>query len=415
MLSRTAATSYRVGLDDGTTGVVYDFVQDTFDDFIKINGCYTGYGLSTVAAYVPSTGDLTGTWNTATSSWYTTTIGDSFSMTVAGGSTIQLRMTTETRGGLWSVAVDGGTPVDVSCYAPTTVTALATVATGLDPDIPHTVVGTFQGADPAHAPSAPPARGYLRSDVSGTIVGSVPGATPSVEVLSDLSNKELAFSVDYSGTVEWVPDHGVGTAFEIVAPTFIFDGAEVDVTAMAVGDSVLLDTFELRQHFYGELASVNVLEFHTTHAIDLGGLLTFRGSMVVLQSATISGYTMMLPAGTAADKFVTGLLNHHTNLADGSYTYFADERDAVSSGAVLSSSNADVIGAGRLINPRLSYRRGKTGTPPDGEQLFIWNRAANPKLYWQAMDLWPVVAGDALAWGFDLAVAEIADVRSMVA
>lgn len=80
-----------------------------------------------------------GTVNNALTSQVGATISKTFT-----GTGIRLCHSAATNGGEWSFVVDGGAPIIISCYYPSSVQRLQTIATNLDFGT-HTVVGTFIG------------------------------------------------------------------------------------------------------------------------------------------------------------------------------------------------------------------------------------------------------------------------------
>jgi hypothetical protein len=90
------------------------------------------------------------------------------------------------------------------------------------------------------------------------------------------------------------------------------------------------------------------------------------------------------------------------------------EKDAVNSGAIISSKNKNLIVAGTLLNPIKTYRLGEVGKPPLDESLFLWNRSEKPKMYWQSLKNHMLNVGDVYRWGFELAIAEIDNVYDMI-
>lgn len=424
-IARPAPNAYQVRMSEPTTGkgCLYQFVKDAHDDFLKLDiGC-ASYGLATKAAHVAVAGDLTTTgaaWNTATSSWYATAVGSTCTLTVAGGSTLVLFIVTEVRGGLWSVMVDGAPVANISCWAASGVTIVpVTVATGLSPNVSHTVLLTFLGVDPANAPVPPPARGYIRNDVTGALIGYIPDASTDTPVIAASSNKEFAFSTSFtdpeSGTA-WIPEHnGVGTAFQVDAPVFYNDTTVIDPTAYALGVPTDITRFSLVQHFKGRILGVDVAEFWTTHTITSDGLITFSGRMTALVAIApgITGYPMMLPGGPTFTTFITGLQNTEVSPGDSSFYYFTAERDNVFSGAVISSGNQNLIAGCTLLNPRMSYRRGRANKPTPGQDMFVWNRPTPPKLYWESMVATPYAIGDSYAWSFQMMAGNIVNAYAL--
>lgn len=427
-LVKTATNAYQVRLDDGVRGAVFAFIKDANDDFVKIDGGYTGYGDAlTYNALLVSPGDITGTWNTTTSSWYTTQVGATFTKTIAGGDRLDFRTTLATNGGMWSITVDGGPAVLVSCQsANPAAVALKTIATGLDPAVPHTVVGTFLGNDPSYAPVGT-ARGWVRviDSASPTIGGYIGSGVATTQVLAVTSNKELALdlrSLTDPAHRNWNPEHNAvaGAMVAQTATKFYVDGDLVNVAGMAVNDSVVMgDSFEIVQHHRGKLVTpgTEVLEYRTRHRLTVDGVLTFDGSAVCLAGVeVVTGFPMMLPghAPSGTNEFVSGLLNRHTSPGDESTTFFATEADSVYSGAVVGATVPNVIGAGTLLNARLTFRRGKAGVPDPDERLYVWNRATYPKLYWAAFLNTILAPGDAYTWAFKMTVAEIPNARALV-
>lgn len=421
-LARTGAGTYQVRLHDGTHGIVYQVVKDAADDFHKLDASYTGpVAESLVDSVTPEGPDgLTGAWTIAGSSRYTSELGGTFVAAVSGGSRMQVRVTREPRGGLWSITVDGGPPVLVTCYAPSGFANVwVTVGEGLDPSVPHTVVGTFMGPDPDNPPSSGPGRGYLAT-ANGlhSVQGLDVDATATNIVLAPSSNKEFAFQVSDGTNHNWVPEHNnMGSAFATDPVQFRVDGAPV---SLDVGQSVAAaESVELVQRFRGRIVVTGqeVAQFRTSHRVGLDGVVHFDGRMRALAAHTVrSGYPMMLPGHgpSGTDEHVTGILTRHVSTGDESTNYLPDERDDVHSAAVVGSAVPDVIGAATLAHPRLSYRRGQTHRPAPTERMFVWARANYPKLYWSAFAHTPLEEGDVYAWGARFVVAEFPGARRMV-
>lgn len=421
MLFKRAGTNrYQILLNNDVKGVVYQFIKDANDDFIKIDACYTGIGEGVVSTDFPTTEDISGTWNTSTSSWYTSQPGATFTLSVEKGSKLMLRVQRESRGGLWSIVVDGDTenPIPISTYNATSGVTELLIIDGLDPNVSHEIVGTFMGDDPSNPPSSTPSRGYIRLDAgNGTLIGYDKIATPTKMVLADGSNKEMAFTIIKDGSFEWLPDHGTGTAFNVQNPKFIIDGLEKNVSSIAINEVIEISTFELKQNFNGFLPSLetNLCEVVTSHKIKKEGVIVFTGKLKALTQMEISGYPLMLPAfNNFANEFVTGILNRKTNTQSEQYDYFTEEKDKVYSGAIVSPTNKEIVGAGTLLNPLITYRSGKTGRPPAEESLFLWNRATKPKMYWHSLKNLPLSPGDSYGWAFKMAVADIDNVYDMV-
>jgi hypothetical protein len=424
---KRATNAYQVHLFNDTKGIIYDFAKDTNDDFIKLYATFSGPVDNSTDGFVSkdvvSLADTTGTWVTSGSSLYTATVNNTFTLS-AQGTKLILTINTETRGGLWSISVDGAAPITVSCYNATTVEKNVVIATGLA-NVTHTVVGTFLGDDPANPPSSSPSRGYLRvidTTEKGTLTGykPVPKIMPDKTILATASNKEFAFTVTKNSYQNWVPEHdAVGSAFNITPPEFYVDGNLVDVANITIGSSYAItinEKFELKQKFKGHAVGYGaVVDLETSHKILKDGILDFDGYMKATDSFSAVMYPMMLPSeNDYMDEFVSGIYNYKTNNGSETYSYFTEEQDGVFSGAIISSKNKNLVAVGTLKNPIKTYRIGKTGKPSSGMDLFLWNRAVKPKMYWQSMGNHSVNAGDIYTWGFKLMVSDITNIYDSI-
>ncbi|MBW8383945.1 MAG: phage baseplate upper protein [Youngiibacter sp.] len=418
---KVSETAWRVLLNDEMKGITYQFKKDYQDDFIKLDAGYCGAGDTQIDKDYADVGRLTGTWNTATGNFYTTVVGATFTLGCMG-SKIILYGLAEPRGGMWEIVVDGDTDnkVNVSCYANPQANYAAVIAENLDPAVEHTVVGTYIGDDPEHAPSSNPSRGYITVNTglaTGTVTGYEKSATIINTILGAGSNKEFAFAVSKNAQSNWIPEHdGVGSAFDVTPARFYIDGEYTDVGSMPLNTPIDITTFELRQNVLGQVVGVgDVLDIESIHRIDKSGLLTFNGKAKALTDVSVTAYPLMLPALAAdAKEFITGIMGSKVSLSDESYTYFDAEGDNVFSGVIISSTLKNIAGAGTLKFPTKTYRIGKDNKPVPGQDLFLWNRSTTPKLYWQSMSANPMVLGDYYAWGFDLIIADVDDIYNLI-
>lgn len=226
---------------DSKTAWEVSFIYDP-DGFFRVYGFYIltlGVGVEDWTSN--PTIDYAGTYTTNSSGYkYTTTKGSTFSAIVKGPN-ICLKSVKAVNGGMWRFTIDGGNPIDVSCWNATSVIpAYLTIATGLT-DTYHTVVGTFIGDDPAHVPSggAGTGRGYFYykefindtfyASSGGTALNlpvSVASSVVTSSIVSHVTSKiEFAIncrpSVMSGWAVSWVPDH-TGSA----------NGAMADITSI---------------------------------------------------------------------------------------------------------------------------------------------------------------------------------------
>ena len=424
---KRADDAYQIWLSNDDKGIIYDFQKDTNDDFIKLTTGYSGLdkeGSIFVSKDVVDSSKVTGTFTTSGLLMYTTVIGDKATLSVTGGTKLSLHIQCESRGGLWSVSVDGGSPVTVSCYNPTTISKDVIIGSGLI-DKAHTVVCTFVGNDPANPPSSSPSRGYLRAQTDlekGTLTsysGSVVNTTENT-MLGVASNKEFAFIVTKGGFNNWIPEHAtVGSAFKVSEPEFFIDGTIFDAVGMLKGSvnaKSIGASFEIKQHIKGHVVGFGeVMEMWLSHNVGIDGKVTFVGKMKALTDFTVTGYPMMLPTQSDfMDEFVSGIYNSKLNDKSESYSYFGEEKDGVKSGAIISTTNPNLIVAGTLTEPIKAYRMGKDGKPLYGQDLFLWNRANQPKMYWQSMNDHKMKLGEIYAWGSEMLIAEIDEIYSEI-
>lgn len=150
----------------------YAFAKDPNDDFIKL----MQGSVSVVDTVYTRTGSLdyaskSGVWVTGfPPNEYTTQVGATFSFTF-DGTGFDFQHYTDNRGGVWEFNVDGTLAVAVSTHIDavpagqvTSGVARQPIARGLAGGT-HTVIATFKGDDPEHAPAggAGTARGWVRN------------------------------------------------------------------------------------------------------------------------------------------------------------------------------------------------------------------------------------------------------------
>ena len=395
----------------------YNIMKDANDDLLKIAECFVGEVSQSVYDHDMGVQSGTGwTYSTNTLS-YATITGD----TITGyttGSMLQFRTYQDDRGGVWEITVDDSSylTTTLSLYSTVKGTIDVTIATGLDPSIEHKVFATFKGDDPNNPPSsgAGTARGWILtpgSPTTGTFVGFVDYNNPVNNLLIKNSNKEFAFSITKGGTTEWVPDHGVGTAFQSSPPIFELDGVEKDVSSMGAGELLSCNDVKIIQSLNAILPNVvnPVAEFKVTYHFDKTGVSNIFGKWTTLQDITINaGYPLMLPGDPAmVDEVVTSFGNSKINAKDSSNFYFEQEKDNSYSVAIASSTNRNLVAASTVNYPLKTLRKGK----PDKDLLIAmryWQRDTTPKLYFSNFtDSTPLAVGDSFIWHGSIAVAKI--------
>jgi hypothetical protein len=402
---------YQVCLDDGNKHITYQFIKDVNDDFWKIDNCFVGELGESFYQKTDAT-DRTGTWVTGFPPvFYTTEVGATFTCHVKGGTLVFYHRTIN-NGGIWSIVVDGGSPVTVSCYADIDTPINSTViATGLDLNTTHTIVGTFAGADPAHAPSGGTARGWLHfqpaSDDIGSVVGLDPSGNPITSVLLDYySNKEIAIQITKDAVTNFVPDHGVGVIANIDNTKFILDSSEKDVASITEPLWFDCNDFKILQHVHVFFPGKgNLAEMNFTHHIDTRGAIDYWGNIKALQTFRADEmYPLMLPMSSDLNEMYTSVRSRKVNDADDS-NYYPTDSSLLKSAVCISSSNPNYVAAGTVLFPSVTMRVGEIGSPQ--YPIRFWQRASIPKLYWTSGRTVDFGVGDEYSWGGKIGIAEI--------
>ena len=423
---KTATNMMELVADNGTNHVSYQMKKDSNDDFWKLNDCFVGTISDTILNYQNYTSN-TGTWVTSSPpSYYTTQVGATFTGTTKS-SVIKFLHYADDRGGIWEFVIDGDTKnkITISTWSSTIVTTkVDTIIKGLDPNKAHTVEATFKGDDPNHVPSsgAGTSRGWCYYDTSSTgqkytLQGFDEFNFKSATLLDVDTNKEMALDVTYNGKQNWIPDHGVGTAFVIDAMKVMLDGVLTDITTLANFQWVECSEIKIIQHVNGRISGVNVADITVTHFLTKDGILNYNVIFKTLQDILINNhYPLMFPSkADVLNEFVTGLLNSKINAADESYYNFVEERDKVFNCCAVSSTNINYIGVAQLEMPLLSMRVGKiTAKPTTGQDLKIWQRAIAPKVYWQSVKGLTLPTGNTLSWAGKVAVATIDNIYNII-
>lgn len=368
------------------------------DDYRIVGDIYAGKLPRAVKTYT----DLTNTGTfvaTAEQFAYTTLVGATITANVVipfAGAEVRFYPYKDNRGGVWRFTL-AGQITDVSTWA----AAAAQESNGFlvsPPGIPkgtHVLKAEFLGDDPAHAPSsgAGTSRGWLARtpgtnqnpgqydvlkypDLSG---GWAQGVKQGIE-----SNREFAWWFKRAGTTQtaqWVPSHGVATAFN-AEPTKFYDGdRELNIFRMAAGEALdLSGPFKMVQHVYGRNTAeptVNLIDVWTTTTIHPSGRMTIEGRIKVNFDIEVTHpYVIMDPVNSAVfDTVVSPIGATYPNTAaqGGTNTWLA-ESDWGESWLFLSSSQGDQAAAFRYNNPVETTRRGGAGKPSEANKAWLEHR-----------------------------------------
>lgn len=418
----------------------YAFAKDPNDDFIKL----MQGSVSVVDTVYTRTGSLdyaskSGVWVTGfPPNEYTTQVGATFSFTF-DGTGFDFQHYTDNRGGVWEFNVDGTLAVAVSTHIDavpagqvTSGVARQPIARGLAGGT-HTVIATFKGDDPEHAPAggAGTARGWVRNaanysnkdDFYRTAI--VYGAAQSLglvklfDVMHSWSNKEFALSVTPAGSgypSQFLPEHSnVGTVFAVSQRVY-FDDAEIadwtPETSLRPVKSV-----KVVQQLIGRHPSdpANpVAEISCVHSVSAAGV-SVKSKIKWLRDVKVTvGYGMMFPAfGSFARSFVTGFGNRYdAAAADGSTTDLTENDRAVSYAYVHDDTGSmgepDTVVAMTIHDIAKTFRQGLPGRRSGGSVVWLQHRDANmQKLYPQAYENCTVSAGDTYEAGGTYFIGEL--------
>lgn len=385
---------------------------------------------------------LTGNWITTKNLVSTMEPGSTFSGQAEVAEAIDLKVYADSRGGLWSISIDGGVPAIVSSWSPVAGPKSLRIATGLARG-PHVVVGKFLGADPAHPPTGGAACGRLfyKSTDPGTLPIFVSQEAPAwgeanlafdpvhgVWNMGFQSNKEFAFvirqAVQPAKEDSLVPDHGDKITTVAVDPMRLWlDGDEVSLSQMYRQEMRLARSrIEVQQHFYGRnifLPEKNLVEIVVTHVFLADGVVEIRGWMRALEDIAITkGYALMLPfpkrQGQKLYSSTGGV--YPSEIDDGKNTLLTHgESGVAASYGVVAVEAPEIVCALDVCNPKETLRTGCM----DRGSAFFQSRAEDQgqlrKLYDPVFSHHPMKAGETYAWSGRYVVAEIPDASSLPA
>lgn len=417
---KISENEYELVLDDGEKFIKYNYIKDSLDDFIKLN-----YGTSGEAGYgkigTVSISTKTGVWSDGNANHYTSEIGASFTIK-SRGSDFEFKHYADNRGGMWEFVIDG----DVS-NKKTVSTWLETVKdvnkqvifTGLEVGVEHTIVGTFKGDDPAHAPSGGTSRGWAYSSPlasESTITGYGVTLINTGNLLAKTSNKEMAFRIVVGTESLWIPDHGTGTAFKITEPKFLLDNKEINLSETPLNTFFSCKYFSIQQEVVGRFPIAgDICNVRITESIAMNGVIDVMGSLESLQPFSINaGYPAMLPTGNDVQEFVTGIGSSKINDKGGTYDYFTEEKDEVHSVCAVSSTKKNLFATMQIEAPLRSMRMFEGGKPNPTESLFLWHRASPPKVYFQSFFNKEVLTGEVYAWRSKFLIGNVSSVYDFV-
>lgn len=379
--------------------ISHTFVKEALDDFIKWTRSLIGSGSQGLRMDSKGWTDRTGTWvDSSAPNYYCTGVGATFTAQ-AYGSEIRFCHFTDNRGGVWNFTVDGVAANSISTWNATAVGNIkSVVATGLDPFTLHTVIGTFAGDDPLHAPSGGVSRGWAVNNTADKerqiITGYMKDSTLNLDILTDGSNRDFALNGTYNSTTVFLPEHNsVGSAFKIDEPVYYIDNALFDFAGAALYTPALCSSIQIVQHFHWRITGVNVAEVWHTTTVDNFGVISFAVNIKALQTFTIvDGYTAMLPLKAGVlDTVLSSFYTQKTNAKNGSRDNFVNEKDLATSFIGIDQINKSLVAACTVVEPLKTNRLFQMNK--DNPQLWALNSASYLKIYNGAFKNYSFVAG----------------------
>lgn len=354
--------------------ITFEFMRNN-DEYMVQSRIWTGgYTLLFQPYLTVLYSDLirSGSWvdSSASVNGYTQQVGATWEATVQvekDGDSIYLHTHSSDRGGIFKITLDENenTAKTVSTYG-TGEKKKIELYRNLDKGV-YKIKGEFMGDDPQNPPSTSPSRGWLNSLNYPTLTAEREFIYPEKDkILTTPSNKEFAYSIKPFGGTEFqfVPFHGIPTAFEAESAKFKNNGDVIDFSNMASGQYAEIDMFMLEQHIYGrhpESGDTNLVEIWTTHTITKDGVLSVDGKLKVLEPVTIIGsYVIMgVAKGDLFDKCVTSFGNQFLNTPEmqGTNTFLLEEGDLAKSYCFLSSINKNLAIAFRYNNIKETLRQ----------------------------------------------------------
>ncbi|MDD4280541.1 MAG: hypothetical protein PHX74_12495, partial [Candidatus Sumerlaeales bacterium] len=332
----------------------------------------------------------TGTWVVLDeNNEYTTTIGDTFTVSFTG-TKIEFLHKADDQGGLWEFELDGVQTVQKHCYSPTGVNPRRQTLWDVIAPGPHTGVGTFLGADPSYPVATP--RGYISvadpddPEIYHKTTFRVYNAElDPVEIFEVMptSNKELAVAAAPTGlTPQFMPSHSGNSTMSVVSQKVYIDG--VEVTEWADGDPVEVESIEVVQDMLGthtETPGDPMASIKSVHKITKDGVY-IKVYVKFLQAVDFhASYGMMFPANNDfATKLITG-----GGLVYDAYSSAETVNETIDESPFYTYVNRggtdrepDIVAAVSVDNKFLSYREGAVDR---GDPFMLFQHRDIQKVY----------------------------------
>lgn len=306
-----------------TNACGYVFRED-IDGFVRLYGAVVG-GKDFVGTRLNGE-DRTGSFSTPGSNpnWYATSVGATITIPFTGTGVVFYHYA-DSRGGVWSAAIDGVNVLEFSTYSQSVENENAVVIAENLADSAHTLVLTFMGADPENPPIGGSARGWFKFGVAGyegiysTVqTTDLPTATMRLPnfVINRSSVQEFAIRMSPDGWAlgtEWVPNHtSTAGSTRAISRDISINGVRFGSALSGIPAGEISGVFKIRQRYTAYNSNDDAGDFPLwdgviTCTIERGELSVSHKIQFRSSGRMTVGYSTMLPStNTVVDKFETG-------------------------------------------------------------------------------------------------------------
>lgn len=313
-----------------------------------------------------------------------------------------VRLQHDDRGGVWEFTNDEtGDVITISTWDPNSKYKDVEIFDNL-PIGEQTVTATFIGDDPDHTPSngAGNSRGWLASNNQKWF--RINRLYPVVRMLDDELIKppsNVEFAINFKPTLDseynFVPFHGVATAFENI-PIKFFDGdKEIDI--FDLGFHEIKDRLIIRQDIIARHPStpnIDQMTIQTDHIFNLDGSIKVNGKLRTLKPTYFNNSYVIMPVARADmfNRVLTSFNNEYPNtsdqwLSEDKMTQLTKEGDRATSICFVSDAHPDLAIAYTTLNPEKTYRQHEPDKNTFEEMTYIQHRSADlVKVYYRLFD-----------------------------
>lgn len=411
-LRKVDANAFGIGLMQSNGKLAEWSQRKDGDGFLLLRGAFCGT-TPTFSSYIKPT--LAGAFTTASANSYTTVVGATASFSFSGTG-FYFRHYADNRGGLWKFTVDGVDVATISTWADPAVAGVETLICSGLVNATHSVVATFMGADPGHAPTGGVARGWILYDynsagsnssakVTGPLYVSGVGAG-AVDIISKDSIPDFAIAASKQGSgmsSTWVPRHSDAGAARNIVASLMVDGVSVNTDPNVLSANIEFTDAAVFLQTYTAYNGNDVPGDYPmwdgviVHRYDRNGLTVTHSIDFKYGNVNADGYLAMLPSKVGnAEKLITNAGESVTIAASDVSVPFAR---FASSAAYINATT----GNGCAIDVNLSQVLAPTLTDPffytirlDDVTKAYWKKVSGTVTtgtQWQCVNRYSAVAG----------------------